>query len=75
MKTTGSLSRHRGRPTIRNHQLSKDNFHGSEKNWSRMPDGGMIPEQTDRLTVGRKIALALAFESMLLVSLGSYFER
>jgi hypothetical protein len=35
-----------------NPQLSKYNFHGSEKkNWSRVPDGGLISGQTGRLTV------------------------
>jgi hypothetical protein len=29
------------------------------KNWSRVPDGCLTPRQTDRLTVGRNIVLAL----------------
>jgi hypothetical protein len=45
---------------ITNPQLSKDNFKEKEKkNWSRVPDGGLTPGQTGRLTVGRKIKLTL----------------
>jgi hypothetical protein len=32
-----------------------------KKNWSWIPEGGLIPEQTDQLTVGCKIIFAFGF--------------
>jgi hypothetical protein len=44
-----------------------------EKNWSRVPDGGVIPGQTGRLTIGRKITLTLKNGVFWVVSpCGSY---
>jgi hypothetical protein len=43
---------------ITNLQLSKENFKEKEKLVTR-PDDGLTPEQTGRLTVGRKITLTL----------------
>jgi hypothetical protein len=40
-------------------QLPENIFLGSEKIWLRVPDDGLIPGQTGRLTVGRKITLTL----------------
>jgi hypothetical protein len=37
----------------------------NSNNWSQDPDGDLIPGQTGRLTVGRKITLSLAFRESL----------
>jgi hypothetical protein len=51
-------SRQIGRYKITDPQLSKENFKEKEKLFTG-PDGGLTPGQTGRLTVCRKIALAL----------------
>jgi hypothetical protein len=40
-------------------QMSEDNFEEEEENWLWVPDGGLIPEQTGRLTLSHKITLTL----------------
>jgi hypothetical protein len=55
LKTIDPTSRQRGRPTLTNPQLSKNNQREKEKNWLRVPDGCLTPRRTSRLTVGRNI--------------------
>jgi hypothetical protein len=35
--------------------LFEDNIRRDKKNWLQVPDGGLIPEQIDQLTVDLKI--------------------
>jgi hypothetical protein len=53
LNITDPSSRQIGCPSINMSQLSEENFHEIEgKYWSRVPDNGLIPGQTGRLTVG-----------------------
>jgi hypothetical protein len=61
LKSTDPTSCQRGRPTLTNPKLSKNNQRENEKNWSRVPDGCLTPRRTGRLTVGRHITLPLTF--------------
>jgi hypothetical protein len=49
------LSSERALHTIKNRKYLKIMSMEGKKNFSWVPDGGLIPGQTGRLTVGRKI--------------------
>jgi hypothetical protein len=44
--------------------MSEENFKEKEKLVTGL-DGGLTPEQTDRLTIGRKTILTLTFEQSM----------
>jgi hypothetical protein len=42
-------------PQNKGNQMSIENFHGREKNWSLVPGSGLMPGHTNPLTVGLQI--------------------
>jgi hypothetical protein len=54
-----SLSRQRGRPMLKGPQCLKIISVEGKKKWLWVPDGGLIPRKTGRVTVGRKTNLNL----------------
>jgi hypothetical protein len=48
-----------GAPHQQTRNCQKNNQRENGKNWSRVPDGCLVPRPTGRLTVGRNITLTL----------------